>query len=323
MISVIRGTIALVDDCGTLSKMLLIVDPRARERSASFGTLPYRITRTGARRTRTCKDTHKQRQHAHYKGRFSQQRGILTLLLHQWQLHPLIFIRCTIQWPNTPPLTSLARSLSLTVLIKMERTLNINFWQSAGAFHAGFYFPLRISSDVEAAGEDLLSKSEFVCVLRWDTFHGVREASCHNNAALLSISLAVCTTSLVARITVTHCKWIMSYPCHGVWHAPWNFLHLQHTLRGVLICFYGKFEHTVSLWDPPHVPAYTQTVGQILEDLCLFNIERFYLGGTDNCWRSEPLRSVFPGNMDGKKLLPITGENMLTMGGHSNSSVRS
>lgn len=268
MISVIRGTIAPVDDCGTLLKMLPIVDPRAHERSASFGTLPHHITRTGARRTRACKDTRKQRQHAHYKGRFSQQWGILTLLLHQWQLHPLIFISRTIQWPNTPPLTSLARSLSLTMLIKMERTLNINFWQSVGALRAGISFPVRISSDVEAAEEDLLSKSEFV--LRRDTFHGVREASCHNNAALLSISLAVCTTSLVARITVTHCKWIMSYPCHGVWHAPWNFLHLQHTLRWVLIWFYGKFEHTVSLWDPPHVPAYTQTGRQILEDLCLY-----------------------------------------------------
>lgn len=287
MISVIRGTIAPVDDCGALFKMLQIVDPRAHERSASFGTSPHRITRTGARRTHTCKDTRKQRQHAHYKGCFSQQWGILTRLLHQWQLHPLIFISRTIQWPNTPPLTSLARSLSLTTLIKMERTLNINFWRSVGASHAGIYFPARISSDVEAAEEDLLNKSEFV--LRWDTFHGVREASCHNNAALLSISLAVCTTSLVARITVTHCKWIMSYPCHGVWHAPWNFLHLQHTLRWVLIWFYGKFEHTASLWDPAHVPACAQTGRQILEDLFCFNLERFYLGGTGNCWRSEPL----------------------------------
>lgn len=49
MISVIRGTIALVDDCGILLEMLPIADPCASERSASFGTLAYRITRTGAR----------------------------------------------------------------------------------------------------------------------------------------------------------------------------------------------------------------------------------------------------------------------------------
>lgn len=35
------------------------------------------------------------------------------------------------------------------------------------------------------------------------------------------------------------------------------------------------------------------------------------LGGTVNCQISEPLRSVFPGNMDGKKLLTMAEESMI------------
>lgn len=50
---------------------------------------------------------------------------ILTLWLRHWQLHPLIAISC-ISRLSKARLTSLTRSLSLTMLVRMQRTLNLD-----------------------------------------------------------------------------------------------------------------------------------------------------------------------------------------------------
>lgn len=128
--------------------------------------------------------------------------------------------------------------------------------QSVGTFSSGlslcfrFIFPSMLQ---------MLRLHEFVCVLWWDAFHGVREASCPNNTALSSISLAVCTTSLVTRTIV----WLFANEL-GVIHAtesgtlPGTSCAYNACLVWVFISVFGKTEHSVWMWAPPRVPHYTQ-----------------------------------------------------------------
>lgn len=68
----------------------------------------------------------------------SVSREILTLLLHHWRLHPLITISCISRWSQAR-LTSLTRPLSLTMLIRMGRTLGMNVCVYEGLW-GNFFF---------------------------------------------------------------------------------------------------------------------------------------------------------------------------------------
>lgn len=115
---------AVRDNCVV---MLLFIDPHANTRSMCTmcsldhyhaGLTHYSSSEPHIQRP-DCKDNVRAHSEAHPCLSVSQE--ILTLLLHQWRLHPLITISCISRWSQAR-LTSLTRPLSPAMLIGMGRT---------------------------------------------------------------------------------------------------------------------------------------------------------------------------------------------------------
>lgn len=140
-------------------------------------------------------------------------------------------------------------------------------WQSVGTFYSGIYLCFRF---IFPSALQMWRLHDLICLVGHRvclcSVMRVRKPRCHNNTALSSISLAVCTTSLVSRTIV----WLIANELWVIHATESGTLPGTSRLPG-LLCFLAK-PNILYECGPLHMCATLSTAGrQIKEDFYLYS----------------------------------------------------